>query len=156
MNTEHIYKKHNKSLLMYHLVCPVKYRRKVFTEEVEDTLKNICIEIEKKFEIYFIEIGTDKDHVHFLIQSIPAYSPKNLVQTIKSITAKQIFKIHPNIKKEILWGGKFWTEGYYINTVGKFGNEEMMKNYIKNQGIPKQEKNNYKTIRFNPNQLSLF
>ena len=60
------------------------------------------MEIEKKFEIYFIEIGIDKDHVHFLIQSIPTYSPKNLVQTIKSITAKQIFKIHPNIKKEIL------------------------------------------------------
>ncbi len=140
---------------MYHLVCPVKYRKKVFTEEVEDTLKNICIEIEKKFEIYFIEIGADKDHVHFLIQSTPTYSPKNLTQTIKSITAKQIFKTHANIKKDILWGGKFWTEGYYINTVGKFGNEEMMKNYIKNQGIPKQ-KNNYKTIHFNPNQLNLF
>jgi len=102
MNTEHILKSHNKSLLLYHLVCPVKYRRKVFTKEVENTLKNICIEIEKRYEIYFIEIGTDNDHVHFLIQTIPNISPKQLAQTVKSITAIQIFKKHPKIKKEIL------------------------------------------------------
>ena len=152
MNTEHILKSHNKSLLLYHLVCPVKYRRKVFTKEVENTLKNICIEIEKRYEIYFIEIGTDNDHVHFLIQTIPNISPKQLAQTVKSITAIQIFKKHPKIKKEILWGGQFWTNGYYINTVGKFSNEEMMKNYIKNQG----NKKDYKKIHFNPNQLKLF
>ena len=102
MNTEHILKSHNKSLLMYHIICPVKYRRKVFTEEVEKTLKNICIEIEKRYEIYFIEIGADEDHVHFLIQSIPTLTPKKITQTIKSITAIQIFKQHPKIKKEIL------------------------------------------------------
>jgi len=152
MNTEHILKSHNKSLLLYHLVCPVKYRRKVFTKEVENTLKNICIEIEKRYEIYFIEIGTDNDHVHFLIQTIPNISPKQLAQTVKSITAIQIFKKHPKIKKEILWGWQFWTNGYYINTVGKFSNEEMMKNYIKNQG----NKKDYKKIHFNPNQLKLF
>ena len=138
MNTEHILKSHNKSLLLYHLVCPVKYRRKVFTKEVENTLKNVCIEIEKRYEIYFIEIGTDNDYVHFLIQTIPNISPKQLAQTVKSITAIQIFKKHPKIKKEILWGGQFWTKGYYINTVGKFSNEEMMKNYIKNQGNKKR------------------
>ena len=77
---------------MYHLVCPVKYRRKVFTDEVENTLKNICIEIEKRYEIYFIEIGADKDYVHFLIQSVPTISSKQLTQTIKSITAREIFK----------------------------------------------------------------
>ncbi len=117
---------------MYHLVCPVKYRRKVFTTEVENTLKNICLEIEKRYEIHFIEIGADEDHIHFLTQSIPTLSPKQLTQTIKSITAVQIFKQHPKIKKEILWGGMFWTKGYYINTVGKFANEEIMRNYIKN------------------------
>jgi len=141
---------------MFHLVCPVKYRRKVFTDEVESTLKNICIEIEKRYEVKFIEIGVDSDHVHFLFQTIPMLSITKIVTLIKSITAREIFKQHPKIKKDVLWGGSFWTSGYYINTVGKFANEEMMKNYIKNQGIPKQEKNNYKTIHFNSKQQSLF
>lgn len=80
---------------MYQIVCPVKYRRSVFTEEVENTLKNICIEIEKRYEIHFIEIGTDNNHLHFLIQSIPTYSPTKLANTIKDITAREIFKKTP-------------------------------------------------------------
>jgi putative transposase len=151
MTTDHILKSHNKSLLIYQLVCPAKYRREVFTKEIEETLKNICIEIEKRYEIHFIEIGSDNDHIHFLIQSIPSFSPTKIANTIKGITAREIFKQHPNIKK-ILWGGHFWTAGYYINTVGKFANEEMMKNYIKNQGIQKS----YKQIYFNKDQQSLF
>ena len=151
MTTKHILKQHNKSLLMYHLVTPVKYRRKVFTIEKEETLKQICLGIEERYEIHFIEIGADNDHVHFLIQSVPTIAPTKLVNTIKGIIAKKIFEKHPEIKKQ-LWGGHFWTAGYYINTVGKFSNEEMMKNYIKKQGTVQ----NYKQIYFNKNQLTLF
>ena len=86
--SEHILKRHNKTLILYHIVCPAKYRQKVFTERVELSLKNICIEIGKRYEIYFVEIGTDKDHVHFLVQSVPVLSPSRVVQIIKSITAK--------------------------------------------------------------------
>ena len=139
---------------MYHLVCPVKYRRKVFSKEVENTLKNICLDIERRYEIYFIEIGADDDHIHFLIQSVPTFSPSSLANKIKGITARETFKQHPKIKKEILWGGHFWTAGFYINTVGKFANEEMMKNYIKNQGVTKQK--NYKKIFYNKDQLRFF
>ena len=156
MEAEHIKKSHNKSLLMYHIVCPVKYRRKVFTKEVELTLKNICVGIAQRYEIYFIEIGADNDHVHFLIQSIPTFTPTKLVNTIKGITAREIFKLHKNIKKDILWGGHFWTSGYYINTVGKFSNEAMMRNYVKNQGVPKQRQKEYKQIYYNSEQSSLF
>ena len=138
---------------MYQLVCPVKYRRAVFTKEVEETLKEVCIGIAERYEINFIEIGADNDHVHFLIQSIPTYSPTKLANLIKGITAREIFKQHPTIKKNILWGGHFWTAGYYINTVGKFANENMMRNYIKNQGAPKT---NYKPIYLNKDQLVLF
>ena len=130
---KHIYKCHNKTALLYHIVCPVRYRRKVITNEVLITLKNVCIEISKRYEIYFIEIGTDDDHVHFLVQSVPMISPKRIVQTIKSITAREIFKNHPEVKK-FLWGGKFWTSGYYMNTVGLYAGEETIKNYVKNQG----------------------
>jgi|SRR3989338_1006516 len=132
--SEHVYKRHNKNLLLYHIVCPVKYRRKVFTDEVEKGLKDICLEIEKRYEIGYMEIGTDEDHVHFLTQSVPALSPSVIVQITKSITAKQIFKQFP-IVKQMLWGGKFWTSGYYINTVGYYGNEKMISEYVKKQGL---------------------
>ena len=145
---KHIIKRHNKSLLLYHLVCPVKYRRKVFTEPVEQTLKNVCLEISKRYEIYFIEIGVDCDHVHFLIQSVPTFSPSQLTQTTKSITAKEIFKLYPRIKAEILWGGHFWTSGYYISTVGQYANETVIKQYVEKQGL------NYRQIY--RTQLRLF
>ena len=133
MEEVHITKSHNKSLLLYHLVCPAKYRRDVFTEEVEVTLKKICNGISARYEINFVEIGSDQDHVHFLVQSVPTYSPKKVVQTIKSITAMQIFELHPEVKKK-LWGGKFWTSGYYINTVGQYANADVIKSYVQNQG----------------------
>ena len=131
--SEHIKKSHNKSLLLYHIVCPVKYRRDVFTNEVAETLKKVCLDIGLRYEIHFLEIGTDEDHVHFMIQSVPTFQPQRIVQAVKSITARRIFKTHPDIKQK-LWGGEFWTKGYYINTVGKNGNEEIIANYVKNQG----------------------
>ena len=131
--SEHIFKRHNKSLLLYHIVCPSKYRRKIFIDEVEKTLKEICIEISKRYEITFIEIGNDEDHVHYLVQGVPIESPKAIVQTIKSITAREIFRLHPEVKK-MLWGGQIWTSGYYINTVGQYGNEKVIREYVENQG----------------------
>ena len=144
---EHITKRHNKTLLLYHFVCPAKYRRKVFTKELEETLKNICLGIQERYEIYFIEIGADEDHVHFLVQSVPILSPTMIVQTIKSITAKEVFRSHPEARK-LLWGGKFWTSGYYVNTVGQYANEKIIAEYVRNQG------KNYKQIH--RSQLSLF
>ena len=131
--SEHILKRHNKTVLLYHIVCPAKYRRKVFTEAVESTLKEVCMEISDRFEIRFVEVGADEDHVHFLVQGVPMLSPHAMVQIIKSITAKEIFKIHPEVKK-MLWGGKFWSSGYYANTVGQYGNERVIKEYVRKQG----------------------
>ena len=130
---KHIHKSHNKTLLLYHLVFPAKYRRKVFDENVDKTLKTICLEISDRYEIHFIEIGNDLDHVHFLVQSVPMLSITKIVTIIKSITAREIFKEHPEVKK-ILWGGSLWSSGYYANTVGQFSNSEVIKQYIKNQG----------------------
>jgi len=147
--SEYIHKSHNVSVLLYHVVCPAKCRRVIFSEKVDKELKDVCIEISKRFEIKFIEIGTDKDHVHFLIQSVRMYSPKKIVQTIKSITSREIFRRAPEVKKQ-LWGGEFWSRGYYINTVGQHGNEESVKNYVKNQGREKEYK------QLHREQLSLF
>jgi putative transposase len=131
----HIAKRHNKTLLLYHLVCPAKYRRKVFTKDIESTLKSVCLDIGIKYEITFIEIGVDTDHVHFLIQLIPTMPIATAVKVIKSITAKHIFKHHSEVK-EFLWGGNFWTMDYYANTVGQYGNLKMIENYVKKQGYP--------------------
>lgn len=135
MEEHHIAKSHNKTCLLYHVVCPIKYRRGVLTDGVVQTLKETCLGIQERFEIHFLEIGTDGDHAHFLVQSVPTASPKQIVQTIKSITAKAIFKRNPEVKR-MLWGGQFWTKGYYVNTVGQYATEAMIRNYVKNQGKP--------------------
>ena len=135
-------------MLLYHLVCPIKYRRSVLSESVESSLVLVCSNISDRYEIHFIEIGADDTHVHFLIQSVPKISVEIIVRTIKSITAKEIFRLHPEVKSQ-LWGGNFWTSGYYINTVGQYGNEDVIQKYIQHQG---DEKTVYKS--FNKNQLS--
>ena len=131
--SEHIFKSHNKTVLLYHLVFPAKYRRKVFTKGIEDTLVNICIEISERYEINFVEIGNDEDHVHFLIQGIPKMPVSRIVQIVKSITAREIFSQHKEVKK-LLWGGNLWTSGFYANTVGQFASEETIRNYVRDQG----------------------
>src|ERR1700734_903316 len=118
--SEYIHKFHNVTVLLYHFVCPAKYRRVVFSESVDKTLKEVCLELSKRYEIHFLEIGVDKHHVHFLVQSVPMYSPTRIITIIKSLTAREIFKVHPEVKK-ILWGGAFWSSGYFVNTVSKFG-----------------------------------
>jgi len=115
------------------MVFPAKYRRKVFTKEIEKTLVEVCLGISERFEINFLEIGNDEDHIHFLIQGVPKMPVSRIVQIIKSLTAREIFARHPEIKK-ILWGGNLWTSGFYANTVGQYGSEEMIRKYVKNQG----------------------
>lgn len=81
--SQYIHKSHNVSVLLYHLVCSAKYRRVIF-EGKDEVVKETCLEITKRYEIEFLEIGSDRDHVHFLIQSVPMYSPKKIVQIIKA------------------------------------------------------------------------
>ena len=120
------------------------------TEEVENGLVEVCKNIEKRFEIYFIEVGADRNHVHFLMQSVPMLSPKRITQIVKSITARELFRLHPEVKQQ-LWGGQFWSDGYYINTVGQYANESVIQRYIHEQGGDKKE---YK--KFHESQLRLF
>ena len=131
--SEYIHKSHNVTALIYHLVFPAKYRRAVFNEQVDSVLREVCVEIEKRYEVKFLEIGVDKDHVHFLVQSVPTYSVTKIVRMIKSITAREVFKRVPEVKKQ-LWGGEFWSDGYFASTVGKHGDEGMIARYVKEQG----------------------
>ena len=83
--SQYIHKKHNVTVLLYHLVFPAKYRKAIFDQKVDHELRNVCMEIEKRYEVKFLEIGVDKDHVHFLIQSVPTYSVTSLVKMIIAI-----------------------------------------------------------------------
>src|SRR5215475_10111877 len=127
------HKSHNVSVLLYQVVCAAKYRRVVFSARVAEVLRQTCLEIAKRYEIVFLEIGTDRNHVHFLIQSVPTYSPTKIVRTVKRLTARQVFALAPEFKKQ-LWGGEFWGKGYFINTVGQHGNEKVIATYIRKQG----------------------
>lgn len=128
-----IQKSHNVSVLLYHIACPAKYRRVVVNDQVDQVLKDVCLEIAKRYDMRFIEISTDGDHVHFLVQSVPTSSPTKIVRTIKSITAHEIFKQVPSVKQQ-LSGGQFWSDGYYIATVGQLAREDVIRNSIKQQG----------------------
>ena len=146
--SEYIHKSYNVTVLMYHLVFSAKYRRAVTDGEVDVVLKETCLEIEKRCQVKFLEIGTDRDHVHFLVQSVPMYSVTKLVRTIKSITAREVFRRCPKVKKQ-LWGGELWTDGYFASTVGKHGDEQMIGQYVKKQGKASQRLHR-------DNQLALF
>lgn len=145
--SEHVIKSHNETLFLYHLVLLAKYRRKIFSEEVETTLKEICIGISERYEIRFIEIGTNTDYVHLLVHVVPSQAVTKIAMEIKSITARELYKRHPEIKKQ-LWGGNIWTSGYYTNTVEQYGNEKVIEEYVQKQG------NKYKQIY--RSQLDLF
>ena len=149
--SKYFHKSHNVSVLLYHVVCAAKYRRVVFTEHVDEVLRAACLEIAKRYALVFLEIGTDRNHVHFLIQAVPMYSPTKIVQTVKSLTARQVFAQAPEVKKQ-LWGGEFWGKGYFITTVGQHGNEKVIATYIRKQGTETA----YKQLHKQPVQLELF
>ena len=103
------------------------------SQEVDQVLTTVCMDIARRYEIVFLEIGRDRDHVHFLVQSVPSYSPTKVVRIIKSLTAREILARVPSVKKQ-LWGGEFWSDGYYVSTVAQYGTEDVIRNYVKQQG----------------------
>lgn len=149
-NSKYIHKSHNVTVLLYHIVSSAKYRRVVYTDTVDSILVKVCEGIEERYDVSFLEIGTDKNHVHFLVQSVPTYSVTKIVTMIKSLIAREVFKECPEVKKQ-LWGGEFWGKGYFVNTVGQHGTEKLIAKYVKEQGIEKE----YKKLKENY-QLQLF
>lgn len=117
----------------YHLVFPVKYRRALLSAEVVATMRKTMKGIEERYDLVIEQFGDDKNHVHLLVSFHPKYSIGQIVRIFKSITAKQLFLHHPALKKE-LWGGEFWTDGYYASTVGTGGNWAVVEKYVRNQG----------------------
>ena len=125
---------HSAYQIHYHLVTPVKYRKAIFGRlDMEKSLRDICSEIEERYSVEFEQIGIDKDHVHYLVSAAPKFSPAGLVQIIKSLTARELFRRYPELRKE-LWGGELWTDGYFAATVGEGGNRDVIREYVAKQG----------------------
>ena len=114
----------------YHLVVVPKYRYKVFDQEVRKAVKEELKKLCTWMRIEILEGHVCKDHVHMCLAIPPKYSISKTVGTLKGKTAIRMFNKFPELRKKY-WGSHFWSRGYYINTVGK--NEEMIREYIKNQ-----------------------
>lgn len=129
----------------YHLVIVMKYRRKILVkQEYIDHLCYLVDEIAFRYEFDVEELGSDGDHVHILVSAPPRYSPSRVMQIIKSITGRMMFKKFPEIKNQ-LWGGELWSDGGFVGTIGQTQGIEGMKRYIKRQG---EKDKNYKLSRF--------
>ncbi|MCX9015387.1 MAG: IS200/IS605 family transposase [Candidatus Methanoperedens sp.] len=128
--------------IRYHMVfCIIYIKKLLFDNDIIEFFKEICLEIGKRYWFKFDAIGTDGDHVHVFVGAAPRYAPSNIMQIIKSITAKKIFGKYPGIKKQ-LWGGQFWSEGGYIGTVGDGVTADIIKRYVEEQGTT-EEKEGY-------------
>lgn len=123
----------------YHIVFPVKYRKSLLREDITAEIKHVAQEISERYEIDFEQIGCDQNHIHILCSFHPKYSISEVVRKFKSITARELFKKFPLLRKE-LWGGEFWSDGYYVATVGEGGNWNVVERYVKNQGKPNDAK----------------
>jgi len=122
----------------YHIVFPVKYRKALLDNHVTKAIRDITTEISARYDIEFDQIGCDIHHIHLLVTFAPKYAGSDVVRIFKSITAKELFKRFPELRKE-LWGGEFWSDGFYFATVGERGNWNVVKNYIANQGKTMKE-----------------
>ena len=122
----------------YHIVFPVKYRKALLRGEIVKSLKEIAEGIAERYGIEIERLGSDEDHVHLLCGSHPKYAPGQLVRLFKSITGRELFKRHGWLRKE-LWGGEFWTDGYYVATVGERGDWKVVEKYVRMQGKEPKE-----------------
>ncbi len=121
------------------MVTAVKYRKALVNSAIEDCIKDALKGISERYEILIDEVGFDRNHIHIFCGAPPRLSPLQVISIIKSITAGQIFKQFPKLKKEELWGGEFWSDGKYIGTVGEAASEKTIRNYIRNQSLDKTE-----------------
>ena len=124
---------HNVSECYYHIQLTIKYRRGIFQEEIEKEMIEIITGFKERYYIDVHTVGYDKNHVHFLCRFLPKYSGGQVIRLLKSITARLLFQKFPELKRQ-LWGGEYWSDGYYIGTVSGRGDRNIIENYIKKQG----------------------
>ena len=124
---------HNRSECYYHIQITVKYRKSLLDDKVQQIITQVMQEFKERYDLEIQTLGYDQNHLHILCRFLPKYSGGQVVKLIKSTTSRQVFQKAPEVKKQ-LWGGEFWTDGYYIATVSGKGDKKVIEQYIKNQG----------------------
>ncbi len=99
-------------------------------EPYRTTMKAIIKKIGYDYDIEIVELEIPEDHIHMVIRSIPKQSPSDVMQIVKSITAREFFRIYPEIKKKYFWGAKLWTQSYFVETIGN-ANKKQLENMFK-------------------------
>ena len=116
-----------------------KYRHKVFSEPYRDAMKTIIHKIGFDYDIDIVELEIPIDHIHMVVRSEPKMSPSHIMQVVKSISAREFFKMFPDIKRRHFWGGKLWTQSYFVETIGN-ATEDTIRKYVQNQLVVLDEK----------------
>ncbi len=142
-NSHHVFR------IMYHFVWIPKYRHKIFIEPYRESLKLIIKKIGYDYNIEIVELEIPSDHVHMVVKSEPKVSPSDIMQIIKSISARKFFKLYPQIKRKYFWGGKLWTQSFFVETVGN-ANDKIIREYVQNH------LNAMDKMEIAANQLKLF
>jgi len=142
-NTHYVYR------LMYHFVWLPKYRHKIFREPYRGVLKGIIEKIGYDYDIDMVELEIPTDHIHMVVRGEPKMCPSWVMQIVKSISAQEFFRLYPDIKQHYFWGGKLWTQSYFVETIGN-ANEEVIRAYVQDQ-LTEQEKREARS-----EQLGLF
>jgi putative transposase len=115
----------------YHLVWCPKYRKEIFEqEEIRERAEQLIREIYEDYKIKIEEMEVAINHIHLLVSFPPKYSIGEVVGTIKSKSARGLFRQFPRIKKR-LWSGELWEDGYFARTVGDRMTRQIIDKYIK-------------------------
>lgn len=115
--------------IKYHFVWIPKYRKDILTGEIKNRIAQLFKEISRVYEFEIDTMEIMEDHVHIFLSAPPKYGPSKIVEIMKSQSAKVIFKEFPQLKKQ-LWGGEFWSDGYFVRTVGDKVTAEIIRRYI--------------------------
>ena len=118
--------------LKYHLVWIPKYRKDVLSVEVSQHLKEVFQRIAEEYEFRIDTMEVMEAHVHIFVEVPPRYSPAQVVQILKSVSAREVFKKFPKLRKQ-LWAGEFWSDGYFVRSVGDKVTADIIRKYIEYQ-----------------------
>ena len=130
--------------LKYHMVWIPKYRKQILSREVAEYLREVFERIAEEYEFRIDTMEVVEDHVHIFVEAPPRYSPAEVVQVMKSVSAREVFKKFAKLRKQ-LWAGELWSDGYFVRSVGDKVTADIIRKYIE-----------YQTHEADSSQLTMF
>ena len=133
-NDSYQHRRHNKNLLMIHVIFVVKYRKQLLFGTIREDVMQYIFDICKRKHWHVRRMEIDKDHIHILMQYNPTDNVSQIVSTLKSYSTYHIWKKHSNYLKTHFWKkNSFWSDGYFACSIGNVS-KEIIEKYIANQG----------------------